>query len=318
MPLQAVRLPHTDLAVSRLCFGAGAFGTAVTGDRADRLLAAFVEAGGNFFDTAHCYAFWVPGGLGASERELAASLRRIGAWDRAVIATKGGHPDGGPDYPRPLDFLSESLIESDVEQSLDRLRADRIDLYYLHRDDDRTPAGEIIELLNRQIGRARIGAIGASNWSVRRMAEANAYAAAHGLHGFVISQVQWSLSRPEWSATADPTMRTVGDEEIAWHAETGIPIAAYSASGNGFFAKPCTTTDPVNRARWHAAQDAAASLGCTPTQVALTWLLHQRPTVLPVFSTANPAHLAEVLTAARLVMPPELLRALTPDASRTD
>ena len=86
--MQVVSLPGTHLAVSRFCFGAGAFGTGVMGDKADRLLAAFVEAGGNFFDTAHCYAFWAPGGLGASERELAASLRRIGAWNGAVVATR--------------------------------------------------------------------------------------------------------------------------------------------------------------------------------------------------------------------------------------
>src|SRR4051812_39547615 len=113
--MQTLRLPQTDLTVSRFCLGAGAFGTSVAGDTADRLLAAFVEAGGNFFDTAHCYAFWVQNGLGASERELGASLRRIGAWNDAVIATKGGHPDGGPDYPRPSDFLSEPVIHADID-----------------------------------------------------------------------------------------------------------------------------------------------------------------------------------------------------------
>src|SRR5436305_14823669 len=116
--MDTINLPESDLTVSRFCFGAGAFGTSVKGDTADRLLAAFVEAGGNFFDTAHCYAFWTPGGLGASERELADSLRRIGAWDGAVVATKGGHPDGGRDYPRPSDVLSEAVVNSDIEQSL--------------------------------------------------------------------------------------------------------------------------------------------------------------------------------------------------------
>src|SRR5579872_4503377 len=228
-----VQLPGTDLTVSRFCLGAGAFGTSVTGSAADRLVAAFVEAGGTFFDTAHCYAFWVPGGLGASERELAASLRRVGALGDCVIATKGGHPDCGPDYRRPYDFLAESVIDSDIEDSLDRLRVDRIDLYYLHRDDGRTPVGEIVERLNRQVERGRIRALGASNWSVARMAAANAYAEARGLQGFAISQAQWSLSEPGWRQTADPSMRRVGEEEIAWHAHTGIPIAAYSATGGG-------------------------------------------------------------------------------------
>lgn len=300
--MQTVDLVNTDITVSRFCFGAGAFGTGVKGDSADRLLAAFVAAGGNFFDTAHCYAFWVPGGLGASERELAASLRRIGACEKAVVATKGGHPDCGPDYRRPADFLAESVVNSDIEESLDRLGTDRIDLYYLHRDDGRTPVCEIIEMLNRQIERGRIRALGASNWSVARMAEANAHASEKGLQGFVVSQVQWSLSVPDWQATADPTMRTVGEEEIAWHAETGIPIAAYSATGNGFFAKPLKTDNPVNRTRWERAQELSARLDCTATQIALAWLLRQQATVIPVFSTSKLEHLAEVIAAESVAL----------------
>ena len=300
--MQTLYLPNTDLRVSRFCLGAGAFGTGVNGDSADRLLSAFVEAGGCFFDTAHCYAFWVRDGLGASERELGASLRRIGAWDSAVVATKGGHPDSGPDYRRPPDFLAESVVISDIDDSLNRLGTDCLDLFYLHRDDGRTPAGDIVEMLNRQVKRGRIRALGASNWSVGRMAEANAYAAHTGLQGFVVSQVQWSLSVPDWPTTPDPTMRTVGDDEIGWHAETGIPIAAYSATGNGFFAKDGVTANPTNRARWERVREVSGRLGCTPTQVALAWLLHQKPTVLPVFSTANLDHLAEIVAADSIAL----------------
>ena len=143
------------------------------------------------------------------------------------------------------------------------------------------------------------------------MAEANAYAEGKGLRGFVVSQVQWSLSIPDWSPTADPTMRTVGAEEIAWHAETGIPIAAYSATGNGFFAGPCKTDNPTNRARWERVRELSVTLDCTPTQIALAWLLHQKPAVLPVFSTANPDHLAEALAADRNTLDSDALASLT-------
>ena len=308
--MQTVALPNTDLQVSRFCFGAGALGTAVRNDAADRLLASFMEAGGSFFDTAHCYAFWEPNGLGASERELAASLRRIGAWERAVIATKGGHPDGGPDYRRPADFLAEEVLHADIEDSLDRLQTDCIDLFYLHRDDGRTPAGEIIERLNREVRSGRVRWLGASNWSTARMAEANAYAAEKGLRGFVVSQVQWSLVPPEWTATEDPTVRTVTGEEVDWHSETGIPIAAYSATGGGFFSKPCPASHSSNRALWELVRDLSARIGCTPTQLALAWLLRQTPTVLPLFSTANPAHLTEILASETMHLDSQLLARL--------
>jgi aryl-alcohol dehydrogenase-like predicted oxidoreductase len=89
------------------------------------------------------------------------------------------------------------VIASDIDDSLNRLGMDCIPLYYLHRDDGKTPCGEIIGALNRQIGRGRIRYLGASNWSVARIAEANAYAAQHGLQGFVASQIQGSLARPQ-------------------------------------------------------------------------------------------------------------------------
>lgn len=306
-------LPRTELTVSALCLGAGAFGTGVKGRNADRLVADFVDAGGNFFDTAHCYAFWEDDGLGASERELAACLRRLGCLEQAVIATKGGHPDGGSQYPRPPDFLSERVIASDIEDSLDRLEIACIPLYYLHRDDGKTPVDQIIETLNRQIARGRIRHVAVSNWSVRRMAEANAYADRQNLHGFVASQVQGSLAEPMWEPAADPTTRFVTHEEIAWHAVSGIPIVAYSATAGGYFAGRGHDTGiyatAANQARYGRAVELAARLRCTPTQIALAYLMCQEPpTVIPLFSTTNPAHLQEALGAAALTLAPQDVR----------
>ena len=302
-------LARTDLQVSSLCLGAGEFGTSVKGDAADRLVAAFVEAGGNFFDTAHCYAFWVEGGLGASERELAASLRRVGYLEQAVIATKGGHPDGGPGYPRPPDFLSERRIAADIQESLERLGIACIPLYYLHRDDGKTPVEEIIGTLNRQIEQGRIRHIGASNWSVSRVAEANACAQSQGLHGFVASQIQGSLAQPNGQPTADPTTRFLTDEDSAWHASSGVPLVAYSATAGGYFAgrghAAGTYANAVNAVRYERAVALSKRVGATPTQTALAYLLHQQARIIPLFSTADPAHLAEALGAPSVALTPE-------------
>lgn len=303
-------IPQTDLEVSQFCFGAGGLGTSVKGEHTDQLIIAFMNGGGNFFDTAHCYAFWKPNGLGASEKELGDSLRRLGVWDQAIIATKGGHPDGGPSYQRPGDFLSESIINSDIDDSLNRLQTNCLDLYYLHRDDGVTPVADIIEILNRQISKGRLRFIGASNWSVNRMKAANEYAQKRSLKGFVISQVQWSLSEPDWAVTSDPTMRHVGKEEIEWHLQTKIPIAAYSATGNGFFSKTCTSTNTLNRKRWDIVNKISKKIGKTPTQVALAWLLQQNPTVLPVFSTTNMNHLEEIIHTDQVELSKEMIEEL--------
>lgn len=314
--MQRIRIPQTDLDVSVLCCGTGSFGTGIQGEATDRLIADYLEAGGNFFDTAHCYAFWVENGLGASEREVAASLRRLGALENAVVATKGGHSSGGDAYPRPEDFLNERLIQSDIEESLNRLEIERIDLYYLHRDDGRTPVGELIEMLNREVQRGRLRYLAASNWTVKRLAAANAYAAAKGLQGFVASQMQWSLAVPNWQATEeDPSTRTVTDAEITYHSETGIPLVAYSATASGYFATAeggnSLYDNEQNRARRERAIALSAQLGCTPPQIAIAWLLNQKPPTIPLFGTTNRAHMAEILGAVNVSLTPEQVDWLT-------
>src|SRR5438270_1594806 len=148
-------IPHTDLHVSALCYGLGSFGSRVKGTAMERLYVTFREAGGNFFDTAHCYAFWLAEGAGCSERALGECLRRFGGRDEIVIGTKGGHPDAGPDYPRPDRYLAPEVIATDIRDSLERLGVETIDLYYLHRDDPRVPVDEIIDMLNREIKAGR-------------------------------------------------------------------------------------------------------------------------------------------------------------------
>ena len=72
-------IPGTELRVSALCYGLGGFGSRAKGAEMERLFGTFREAGGNFFDTAHCYAFWLPEGAGCSERALGECLRQDGA-----------------------------------------------------------------------------------------------------------------------------------------------------------------------------------------------------------------------------------------------
>src|SRR5579859_1259363 len=96
-------LPRTDLSVSGFCCGVMHVATVARGHEMLELYRQFREAGGNFFDTAHSYACWLPGGNGASERALGECLRRFGDRDQVVISTKGGHFGMEPIYARPDD-----------------------------------------------------------------------------------------------------------------------------------------------------------------------------------------------------------------------
>ena len=300
-----------DVDLSALCLSAAAFGTGVRGDAMFRLYDDFREAGGNFFDTAHCYCFWSEGGAGSSERALGECLRRSGDREQVFIGTKGGHPAVLPKYPRPAAYLAPEVIASDVQESLERLGVERIDLYFLHRDDPRVPVEEILSALNAEADRGRIRCLGASNWSTCRIEAANVFAAQHGLRGFAASQPQWNLASP--NPPSDPTMKFITPDDEAWHVRHQIPVVAYSPTACGYFASDDPSTsrafdNPVSRARHRRARQLAAELGATPNQIALAWLMAQPFPVIPILGTTKREHLADALAAASVPLSPEQAR----------
>ncbi len=288
-----------------LGYGAGSLGTALTGDAATRHVAIYLEAGGNVFDTAHVYACWQPGGVGASERELGRVLKQLGVLESVFIVTKGGHPAFGTEYPRPTHFLAPEVLQQDITESCERLGVERIPLYLLHRDDGVTPLDEILEPLQDP----RLGAIGVSNWSVQRIAMANAVANGRGWKGFSTNQIQGSLATPTWLPTEDPTTRSLTKAEI----DFGLPLMFYSATAGGYFAgKTGKLYDmPENSARRERAQKLAEKIGATATQMALAWLRRLPLPTLPLFGTTNTEHLQEILGAVKLSLTPDEAQWLT-------
>lgn len=305
-PMRTVTIAGTDLVVSAFALGLGDFGTRVRGAEATALLAHFLDRGGSFVDTAHCYSFWVPGGDGASETQLGASVHELDAREHVVVATKGGHCPIGDGYPRPPLYMSPERVSMDLTESLERLQMATVDVYYLHRDDPRVPVGEVMDGLNRDIAAGRIRCLGASNWSRERLAAANDYAAAHGLAGFVFSQVHFSLADPQWEMTEDPTTRFLTPEDRRWHAERGLAVAAYTPQATGFFAGREAAEGgygtPANLARRERARGLAAELGCSPSQVAVAWLLHQPFPVVPILGNMHAGRLDEGLASAGVAL----------------
>jgi len=295
-------IPNTDLNVSALCYGTASWGHEVTGRRLDRLLNAYREAGGNFLDTAHCYACWTPQGAGVSERAIADYVRRNGGRDDLIVATKGGHPTFAG-YRTVGRYLAAERVAADIDDSLARLDREAIDLYLLHRDDLRMEVGEIIDYLNAEVKRGRIRYFGASNWTTTRIAEANAYAAAHDLQGFVISEPQWSLGHR--NPGGDVTLHYLDAEDHAWHSRSGMPVMPYSSTGGGYFAtgghsRAAQFDNETSRGRLARAQQLAAELGCTPGQVALAYLKHQPFPVIPILGTTKQRHLEDALGALQV------------------
>lgn len=209
---------------SRILLGTGYFGDGICEDDAFLIMDKFREMGGCHIDTARLYAD------GASE-EI------VGRWmaDRKppdmLVATKGGYYDmDAKDRPR----LSKTDIVSDLEKSLSALKFDAIDFYWLHRDDENTPAGEIIETMNEIVNSGKVKKFGASNWTAKRIAEANAYANEHGLIGFSASQIRFN---PAYCLGERGGLVGMDEAEFEFYKENNMPVAAYSSQAKGFFSK---------------------------------------------------------------------------------
>jgi len=136
-------------------------------DKAFQLLDAVYEQGCNAFDTAVIY--------GQTDRILGKWVRERGIRDKVVLLAKGAHHNADRRRVTPFD------IASDMHDTLARMQLPFVDLYVLHRDDPNVPVGPIVEALNEHVAAGRIKAFGGSNWTHKRIREANEYAAKHGL-----------------------------------------------------------------------------------------------------------------------------------------
>jgi len=247
---------------------------------------AFFEAGGTVFDTAHIY------GQGSVDRLLGLWLDNRGIREDIIIIGKGAHtPHCTPQAIRP------QLMES-----LDRLKTDYVDLYFMHRDDPAVPVGEFVDVLDALAVEGRVRKFGGSNWTLARVDEANAYAAKHGKKAFELLSNNFSLAEmvaPMWEGC----IASSDQASIEWLERTQTPLFAWSSQARGFFTDRGgrdKLDDPVMVKSWYSAVNfarrdrvhvLAKRQGVTPAQVALAYLLALD---LPIFPIIGPANLAEM------------------------
>ena len=252
-------------------------------DRSFALLDEVFEAGGTAFDTAHQY------GNGDSERAFGRWVRGRGLRDEVVVIGKGAHHSEDRNRVTPYD------ITADLHDSLARFGFDHIDLYLLHRDDPSVPVGPIVETLNDHVEAGRIHAFGASNWSVERIREANAYAGERGLRPFVASSPNLSLAvqaKEPWPGCVSVS-GPEGEAARRWYAGEGMPLFTWSSLAGGFFSERFTRVNldsfdgyldqlcvetychEANFGRLDRARVLAKERGLTVPQVALAYVLNQ-------------------------------------------
>lgn len=222
------------LRLPALSFGTANFERKDSDEIYFELLDAYYRNGGRCLDSARVYCSWLEDGEGSSETVVGRWLRERNCRSEMIICTKGGHPPmGNMDQSR----LSREELEYDLSRSLETLGTDYIDIYFLHRDDERIPVEEIMPILNDFYQSGRVHFLGASNWTAARIEEANRYAEAHGMEPFRVSQINYSLAHCSTDTFGDPTVVCMNLREFKWYQRNQFPVMAYCPQAKGFFAK---------------------------------------------------------------------------------
>jgi aryl-alcohol dehydrogenase-like predicted oxidoreductase len=280
------KIPNLDKKVSRLVMGVdnqrSMPHTAVMFDD-------YFERGGNCFDTAFIY------GGGSMEKLLGQWIKNRGVRNEVSVIVKGGHTPNC----NPADISKQLLT------SLERLQIDTADIYMMHRDNLELPVSDFIDVLNEHVKAGRIKAFGGSNWSLPRVAEANAYAKSKGLQGFSVVSNNFSLARmvnPVWAgciAASDPESR-------AWLTKEQLPVLSWSSQARGFFtdrSAPDKLDDKELVRPWYSddnfqrkerVYELAKQRGVTPIAIALAYVLSQP---FPTFALIGPRVLSETRTS---------------------
>lgn len=303
----------TDL--SRVILGSTYFGTTIDEAHAFALMDLYYELGGRTIDTARVYGAWT-GNIGDAEKTIGRWLSMRGHQDIRII-TKCAHP--APD-DRSKGRLDPKSIREDMERSADALgRAP--DWTLLHRDDVSRPVEEILESLNGSLSDGLTRHIGCSNWTVDRINEANAVAGAHGLTGFTLSEILWSLGNTTPALQGDETLVCMNDKEYHGYLDNQIPVLAFSSQAKGYFSKIIAGGEealspksrsrfslPVNADRLERLSEFCRERGLSPAAVVLACITCNTLPACAIIGCSNEVQLADSMTAADLTLSPKEVR----------
>jgi aryl-alcohol dehydrogenase-like predicted oxidoreductase len=291
-------LGRTGVQVSPVCLGCMHFGGRTEESVALGIIDRALDAGINFLDTANVY------NRGRSETAVGKALARNGRRDRVVLATKvhGRMRDGDPNARGN----HRRHIVAQCEASLTRLGTDWIDLYQIHRPESGVPIDEALRALDDLIRAGKVRYAGTSTFAAWQLVESLWAARTLGLNRFVSEQPPYNLLDRRIERELVPMARTYGFAILPWS-----PLAAGFLTGKyerGATPPEAWRIQPGSeRAETHlqdrafAVADALGRLaeakGCTPSQSALAWVMHQPGVTAPIIGPRTPEHLEDNLGA---------------------
>lgn len=288
-----VNLGKSGVKVSKIALGCMSFGREADEEESKRMVNIALDKGINFFDTANSYS------IGRSEEILGGALKE--RRNQLVIATKVSNPMGEGPNDRGC---SRYHIVRAVEESLRRLKTDRIDLYQLHRFDPDTPLEETLKALDDLIRWGKIVYIGCSNFTFQQLKKALGISKDLGLHSFISIQPMYNLLK-----------REPEDEVIPFCLEEGIGVIPYNPLAGGFLTGKykSNTTPPIgtrlgdqniyqerylsdeNFQRTTRFLEIAKRRGLHPIALALAWVTSHPAVTSPIIGARNGKQLSETL-----------------------
>lgn len=284
-----------------MVFGTNVFGWSIHDQaEANRLLDAVWDSGINFFDSADMYVQWHPGGVGGeSETMIGAWLAQSGKRDQVVLATKVGKMTTRPG-------LSRTNIMAAVDDSLRRLGTDYIDLYYAHLDDQETPLEETLSTLHELVVSGKVRALGASNYSAKRLIEAHQIATSHSLTPYVALQNEYNLvTREHYESDSVAAIKQLGMVGFPYFALASGFLTGKYRRGQGGNSVRLERVErdyltETNLAILDRVIELAQKYNVEPASVALEWLRRQPGVDAPIASARTTEQLTALLTRVDL------------------
>lgn len=301
--------------ISDLVLGTMYFGTRTDEETSFALLDRFVEAGGRTIDTANCYSFWTSESRagGQSEETIGRWLAaRPGVRERVEIATKVGvEPLDPANHAAGFEGLSPEVIARECDRSLERLRIERIDLYWAHGEDRTTPITQTAQAFGDLVEQGKVARLGISNHPTWLVERGRAHAVSQGLEPWTALQLTTSYVRPRPDVTVpgkDHRFGFVSDETLDYVTQNQpMDLWAYSPLIQGSYDRddrpfPSEYDHPGTTRRLAALTEVADALGATRGQVVLAWLLHSTPRIRPILGVSSLTQLDEALAAGELAL----------------
>lgn len=310
--METKKLGTTNLHIPPLVFGGNVFGWTLDEKESFKILDEIFDQGFTAIDTADSYSHWVPGNTGGeSETIIGKWMKQRGVRDQITLATKVGSNPGkeGRD-------ISRNYIIKAAEESLKRLQTDRIDLYFTHWDDEKTPVEETLEAYQRLIEQGKVRYIGASNLSPRRLQDSLKASDEKGLPRYDVLQPEYSLVE----------RRKFEKEYSAICRENNLGVLTYFSLASGFLTGKYRTPDDLKGRERKKMVEAymnekglnilrtldkiSVSHDISNAGVALAWILQRPGITAPIASATKSEHLTSFREAIDLKLTDEEMNQL--------